>query len=63
MRTPQCENSGIIIKWSFTFPVSLLTEYAEDRDINEDVVYLCKQGLWFKSALEHLAAVVNSIEN
>lgn len=35
MRTPQCENSGIIIKWSFTFPVSLLTEYAEDRQGHE----------------------------
>lgn len=33
-----------------------------DRDINEAVVYLCKQGLWFKSALEHLAAVVTPLE-
>lgn len=45
------------------FPVSLLTEYAADRDINEAVVYLWEQGLWFKSALEHLAAAVNSIGN
>lgn len=40
MRTPQCENSGIIIKWSFTFPVSLLTEYAEDRQGHECSVRL-----------------------